>query len=186
MIYTMTRDIAEILSGLEFPFPVVYGPRRTKHGLPDTEIMISRDREKGDTFAPAQGHQHNPNRVGMRWLGCVAVIHANSSLPGARINDHENLADELADGLQCALYAWSKAARSEVEIDQGRLVMSEELEAAYEQWPGVVYIMRFRVARGVSRRKYGGAPPLETATIEAMQTSATTVELPGGEPEDVS
>lgn len=160
MIYNLMRDVQARFTARKFPVRFEFGPERTKRELYDTAIVMGRDSDKSDGFAPAEGSKgHVAGMIGVRDLAAYAKIYANSSLPGAAIHDHEEYCELLIDALYTELFNWCKEhKRSAPTIPEARYMSGEEL--GVEVFAGVVYLMRFRVTRGMFVRDYNGADAL--------------------------
>jgi len=136
-------------------------------------IVIERDREAGDDLAPPQGTQKNPRLQGIRNMGVTAHLHVASSLPGARVCEHEHECDALVDAFYCEVEKWASAAKARpVNWLEARYLTSEEYNA--QAFPsGVVYRLRFQVPRAIWDKDYTGAS-LQTGVIASV---ATTVKI---------
>jgi hypothetical protein len=183
MIYELSRDLQDMLRARKYPVTVEYGPERTlRDGYPENVILIERDRESGDSVETAHGSQRNPRKMRTRKLGAIATIWARSNLPGARIGDHERACEGLVDALIISLEEWGTEARAgDIPITSARYATAADHNDV-ETWPGVVYLLRFQVPRGMLRRDYTGeARPESPFTGVSNQTRAR---LTGAEDED--
>lgn len=174
MIYELSRYLDQRLAAQEFPCNVVYGPDRFERQNFRTVVVLERDRQRGDSFEGPQGQQRNTRRLGQRQVGCLATIFAQSPKMGARVNEHEHLADQIVDALHCALINWRTATRSSVTFTGGRFAGPNDLPGNFESLPGVVYLLQFSVARGVEDRKFDGSG-LGTAILTDVNNEATNV-----------
>ena len=158
MIYALTSNLADIFAARKFPTQFHYGPEPLERlGFFSHTIVIQRDTPHGDLVGAPIGIRRNPRLVRVRSIGVVANIFAQSTLPGARINEHEHECDQVVDALIVALYEWGVASGAgEIQIGESRYLSSGERDDV-EQWPGVVYLMRFMVPRAVLTRDYDGA-----------------------------
>lgn len=156
-IYEMSRDIAGLLDAQKFPFPVYYVPQRTKiEQTAPTQIHFARCRLASDLIGTPQGQQRNPRKVYTRKLCVDVLVYASSTLPGAMIQEHEDLCDQLVDALVCRIDEWCTATKAgEPEYVEMRYLTEEELQEL-EGWPGVVYLLRFRIGRGVTLKTFLG------------------------------
>ncbi len=182
-IYEMSRDIADMLAAQKFPFEVRYVPERTEiEQTAPTQIHFSRCRLAPDLIGAPQGHQRNPRKSFTRKLAVDVLVYASSTLPGAMIQEHEDLCDQIVDALTCRIDEWCTGARAgEPEFVEMRYLTAEELQAL-EGWPGVVYLLRFRIGRGVTVRTFlgEGKPTGSAANISNTSevTQATADEAP--------
>ena len=174
MIYKMSRDLGLMLITRKFPIRVEFGPERTaRDAASDSVIVVERDFAASDAFDFTHGVNPNARRSSSRGLAAVATIYARSSLPGVRPSDHEDFCETLLDALLISLNEWVKQATgvefgvSPGGITDGRYV---PIDSAEEIWPGVKYVLKFRIPRGVSKRDYdGNARP--TGTPAGIETT---------------
>lgn len=182
------RDVETALRKRKFPSEFRYGPERiTRNGYFDHVIVFERDRKANDTTRPVQGTGANPNKRLVREL-CVDVkVYAKSSVDGARVEDHERECEQIVDALLLNFSEWGTAARSGAfTITESRYLSAEEYTdptKPLEAWAGAVYVIRFRVPRGVTARDYeGAARPTGAAT--GVSNSAE-VRMNAGDPPEV-
>ena len=181
MIYTISREIADKLVTRGVPFPVVYGPERevrTNLGVGRNRIVIQRDDQSGDPVGPARSQRQNPRMVGLRSVGVVVRIYAQSTVEGAQRHDHERLADRVEDafevvlkqvvGARDTLYRWRTPPR---------FLRADELAMqGLGVWPGVVYESRLEIDRGVYDTTYAdGSAPGEFALADVASSTTVTV-----------
>jgi hypothetical protein len=179
-IYEMSRDIAGMLAAQKFPFEVRYLPERTMiEQTAPTQIHFSRCRLASDMIGSPSGQQRNPRKLYTRKLAVDVLVFASSTHPGAMIQEHEDLCDQIVDALTCRIDEWCTGARAgEPEYVEMRYLTVEELQGL-EGWPGVVYLLRFRIGRGVTVRTFlGEAKPTGSA---ASFTNTSEVTLAGSE-----
>jgi hypothetical protein len=181
MTFQLARGVAELLTAQRFPVRVHYGPEQFERGAYDDAIVIERDREGGDAVDPVRGAHSNPRAHGTRQIGMIAHVYARSSLEGARALEHEWLCDQYVDALIVAIRKWSVATRSGVAWGAGGFVDAAE-RGDVETWPGVVYRLRFRIARGVADRTFEG-DAIPTAEITGVANQTHTRINSGDDPE---
>lgn len=120
----------------------------------------------------------------MRAIGCVLRIYAKSELVGAAVHDHERLADQLLDRVEVALRKIVAQRRTLHQITSSKLLDEAALSLiGLEQWPGVVYELRFSVDRGVFDTAWDGeAKPGIAAEVAPLAgiASETIVRLQNG------
>jgi hypothetical protein len=184
MVYA-SGGIAERLDARKYPFPVLYGPEQHKRDSFDTSIVIERDEKNSDTFGAPQGFVRNPRKAYTRKLAVLATIYAKSSLPQAMIGEHERLAEQLVDALAVAIDEWcSEAKAGEPEYTESRYLRRDEL-GDLETWPGRVYVLRFKIGRGVMARNYlGEGEPTGSLASKSQiknRTDVRRVAAPDGE-----
>jgi hypothetical protein len=158
----MMRDVEAKLRARKFPSEFVYGPERTERsGYFDHEIIFERDRKAADLVGPVKGFENNARRMRVRELATQITIYAQSRVDGARVEDHEGECEQIVDALVLALAEWGVEAKAgDLPITESRYLTAQErgeVGAPVEVWPGVVYVIRFRVPRGVSARNYEGS-----------------------------
>lgn len=158
MIYELARDVEEIMRGLSYPVRVEYGPDRLARSSYEHRIVMQRDRRAADTVGPAHVTRSNPRRVRTRALSAEAFVFVQSALPNARINEHETECERIVDGLIAALVEWgTSTGAGDIQITEARYQTAEERDVGTEEaFPGVSYVLRFKVPRGVFRLKYTG------------------------------
>ena len=177
-------DVFQAMQSRGYPVRFEYGPTRAEAtGVFDGLIIVERDHEQTDAIRPAQGSAQNPHKRLIRELACKARIYARSPLSGARVNEHEADCERYVDGFTVALEEWGAASRAGyVPITEARYLRGAEREDP-EVWPGLVYLLRFRISRGVSAVDYAGAArPVAAPTAVANRTR---VDLDGGDFENV-
>jgi hypothetical protein len=191
MLYEFHKEIAALLARKGQPAAVRFGPERVSRAkFPGQVIVIEHD-ESGDQLAAPQGISRNPRKVFDRMIGAQATIYARSSLPNAHRGDHERECEKIVDAFTVALYSWAvtvvKSPKS-APISGMRYIKPKDVDGSEitpEVWPGVVYEIKFRVARGVYDRTYtaeqnpGAARPVGAATAVQNRTDATA---PGYDP----
>jgi hypothetical protein len=146
------------LRGRKYPFRVRYAPERTDRSSRDPVILIARDTMASEKIESAHGTQKNGRKMRTRRIPVVVKIFAKSSLDGARLEDHEELADYLVDAMITALEVWSTSEKGGgIEYVEMSFLTPDELvtsDGKPEGWPGVVYLMRFTIGRGVIELDY--------------------------------
>lgn len=157
MIYEMARDVAADLAARKYPVAVSYGPERvTRDGYPQGVIVVERDRDGSDAVTPPKGQVNNPRYKGVRTLAVKATIYARSSLDGPLIGDHERECEKLVDAFIVALEDWGTESKAGYIAITAAKYLDASARADTEQWPGVIYELRFAVPRGVYKRDYVG------------------------------
>jgi hypothetical protein len=169
------------LRGRKYPFRVRYAPERTERTKHDPVILIMRDTDTSEKIETAHGTQKNGRKYRTRRIPVKIKVYAKSSLDGARLEEHEELADYLVDALVTALEIWSTAERGGgIEFGEMAFLTPAEVvtaDGAPEGWPGVVYLMRFTIGRGVVERDYlkqvrpTGTINGASSTVEVRQTN---------------
>lgn len=182
-VYQMSIDIAANLRARKFPVAVQYGPERVDHeGLESMLLHFQRDSQIGDSLRAIPGARGQPG-VRVRDQGVALDVIVQSPLAGARHNEHEELCDLVVDGVLTALDEWAVEAKAGLfDFVELGYVSPQDYNGA-DRMAGVVYRIRFRVARATLKKDFDGALP-PTATVAG--TSATTlVTLNGVDKESV-
>jgi len=173
MIHSMSLDLEEKLRSRGFPLRVRYGPERVSREGYKTVIVMARDHESGDSIGAPKGNQRNPRYRFARRLGCVAEIFAASTKPGAAVHDHEGLCDAITDAFLVALYEWGAEAKvGNIDITSSKYLTKAERNDI-ERWPGLVYQVRFNVARGVYQLDFEGGAQLEGSYTKVANETNT-------------
>lgn len=166
MIATMARELDEGLRARGYVAPLSYGPRRFDRGLPAaTEIVVERDCERGDSVTSPTGAHKQPAKpapvILRRNLGVKCTVYAQSTLPGAMRGDHEDLCEALVDAFLTEAVDWLSAAKAgDLQVTEARMLAAKDFPdgtAMFEQWPGVAYLVRFVVPRGVKVVDFAGS-----------------------------
>lgn len=157
MIYEIFRELETNLTSRGYPFPLEYGPEAKRKKPPfDTRIVMDHDRESGDSISGPRSQVAISTPAGRsrklldRAVGCLVRIYAKSSSPGARIENHERLAEQLVDAVLAGLRTVIQKRATLWRVTSASFVSKEALEVPeLEKWPGVVYELKFSVDRGV-------------------------------------
>lgn len=182
MIAALARDLAVRLKARGFPVDVRVGRDYPGRGAyASNVIMLDRDRVKGDAVLPVKGSDRNPRRGLTRALGVVADFYVQSTLPGARLHEHEHLCDDIVDGFLSELAAWvTEACAGDLLVAESRYLAPEEVTGA-EVGAGVVYRLGFALQRGVTRVTFAGegqptAAPSRVGTSTRVSADGTNYE----------
>jgi hypothetical protein len=107
------------------------------------------------------------------------MFEVSSAVAGARINEHEHECDALVDACLVELFAWGEESMAGViPVVEARYLSAEERAPGAETLPGVVYVLRFGVPRGVFVRDYEGTARAEAGSYDAV--CSTRVAIRGG------
>jgi hypothetical protein len=158
-VYEVAREVGAKLKAAKFPFRVVYAPERTdRSDTSNPVILFMRDRTNGEGIEEPKGQQANGRIVLNRKTGVEIRIYACSNVPGAMVQDHEELADYLIDAVLVALEEVCKEGRfSPFEYGEARFLYPEELvfgDNEPEKYRGVVFVLRLKIGRAVVKRDY--------------------------------
>jgi hypothetical protein len=162
VIYECVQDLQAKLTAQAFPTLLEYGPRRLAvEAWHDHLVIVERDRENADLLAPVNGQQTNPRRYCNRRQAVKFTIYARSNLDSARVNEHEAECEQIVDALIVAIAEWGTEARARLGSVDPTITEARYLKLAefpeQEAWPGVVYVIRLRIDRGVYKKTYEGA-----------------------------
>lgn len=179
MIYELTQRVATEMTAKSCPFPVLYGPERmAPSAINSTRVVIMRDRQGSEAVDAPRTQQRNPKAVMMRGIPGVLRVYATSTVAGAAVQDHEDLADQIVDLLLVAIRKVVTTAKTMWRIVSAGLLSAEALQLiGLETWPGVVYEMKFVVDRGVMDAPYTGEPKPEATLAAGSIVSSTHVSL---------
>lgn len=158
-VFEVAHELGVKLEAAKFPFLVEYAPERIdRSDTANPVILVARDRMNGENILPPAQFQVNGRKMLGRACGVEIKVYARSSLPAPMIAEHEELADYIVDAVLCALYEIEKEGKfSPFEFTEARFMFPEEVVTAAgepELWPGVVYVLRFKIARAVVKRDY--------------------------------
>ena len=186
MIYALHYDLKGMLDELKFPIHWLYGPTPvTVDGYPALTVVVERNRDgQSDAIRAPQGAHPNARQSRVRELPAKITIYAReTAVAGAHIGDHETLCEKVVDALIVALAEWGTAAKvGTIAITEARYLRADE-RADVEKWPGVVYVLRFTVPRGVRRRDFlGNARPTGTVTGVGNRTDVRPQADPDADP----
>lgn len=184
MIYTMAREVDERLRTRKYPVHIEYGPAPLERYGYASCITIERDSTTGDTLGPPPGTRQNPDVRAVRGVGVVAFVYVASTLPGARRNEHEYECDRIVDALVAELLMWGVEAKAGAfTFTEARYLTAEE-RSGERTWPGVAYVLRFKVPRAVKVVDYTGqARP--TGTPGGVQNEVHVVRNASNDPPEV-
>jgi hypothetical protein len=166
-LYGMVRDCAASLKARQFPYHVHYGPERAERNGVDSVIVWGRDRLGHEPVTAARGtgpHRRpgppataEPKRAD-RTIAAECRLYIRSSVAGAMVQDHEEECDYLADAVITEIIDWAEAnGAGQVTFSECRYLLRDELvtdKGEPDQFPGVVYVIRYSFGRGVFRRNY--------------------------------
>jgi hypothetical protein len=180
--FELMRDCEAMLQAQKFPFPFYYVPARTRvDQTGPTQIHFMRSRQATDLIASPQGQQKNARRLYTRKLSVDVLVYAASTLPAAMLQEHEGLCDQIVDALVCAVDTWCTGGiAGEPEYVEMRYLDNDELQEL-EQWPGVVYLLRFRIGRGVTAKTFLGEAKPTGSAATVKNTSAISLASTSGE-----
>lgn len=175
------REVEARLAAKLCPLPLVYGPERTDAmaSLTQSRIVFERERGASEGIQASATRPTNPRNVAVRFLPVVVRIYAQSTLSGARVHEHERIADQAADKLIEALRHVVVARKNRIEFTGGRLLSALELEErGLSSWAGVVYELRFTTDRSVTTANWAGAArPEATLGTDFVITGTDEIRL---------
>lgn len=176
MLYALARIAETELQLRGCPVRVMYGPERMQDtALTDTRIVFQRSRRARDRISSPSSSKLNPSRRAERELDALVQVIARSSLDGAQLHDHEELADQIVDMLIVVLQIAAARSKTTVALNGGSFLSTQALALeGMESWPGVVYELTFSVQRGVFDRSWAGDAK-GTVACDNIVTTGTCV-----------
>lgn len=172
MLYEISRHVATEIAARSCPVPVIYGPEPAADlALVRSRIVFERPRSAGDTVGPPRAQKHNPSRRAERGITGRVRIYAHSTADGARVQDHEEIAEHCADLVVVALQIACARELTTARITSSGYVAPAALEIPeLRVWPGVVYELAIIVQRGVFDRTWA----LEAKATQSEFSIATS------------
>ncbi len=153
----MARNVRDAMRARKFPVRFEYGPSfPTAEMCSNGFIIIERDPDSDDVAQPNRQARENPRQRAIRIMACRATVFGQSSVPGARRNEHEHECELFVDGLHAALVDWCTEAKSlPLQFGGGRYAKLGDINFV-EKFSGAQYAFKFGVARSVDLRDYEG------------------------------
>ena len=178
MLYDVAKIVSTELIARGCPLPVVYGPERMADvGLTNPRIVFERPRSLGDAVGPPRCSKNNPPRRAERGIAGTVRVFASSTVDGARVQDHEEQADQAVDLVIVCLQIAAARIITTMTIGAGGYVSAAELGLdGLETWPGVVYELPITIQRAVYDRTWAGDSKSTTDdfSISVSGTCVTT------------
>lgn len=172
--YQVSKALQAYFKAIGSPVQIFYGPERLdRQDYPAPIVLFRRDSEGSDRLDPPSGFRRNPRLLNTKMQAVTLEIFARSSSAGARRQDHEALADFIADRVVCGLDVVSNAMRLTVSYSGGRYLRRSE-RADVDTWSGVVYQLRLMLGRGIAHLNWSGQA-LPEAVISQISTALGTV-----------
>ena len=179
MIYAIFQAARDAMKAKGCPFEIAYGPARVPIAVGATRVQFGRD-PQGDSLGPARGPQLNPRTLATRSMGAIAVVYAHSTLAGATLHDHEDLADLIVDQLQIEIYRAARNAKCPYRATRAGFT---DRYATPDGWSGAVYELRFAIDRGVRDVTWPGAAAPEGSFAHGL--TAIGIASPEGSSTDL-
>lgn len=176
MLYEIAKVVATLLQARGCPLPVVYGPERFEDiGLTRPRIVFERPRALVDTSGPPRSSKNNPPRRAERSIVGRVRVYASSTVDGARVQDHEDQAEQAVDLVIVCLQIALARAKVTGSIGTGGYIPANQLGLeGLESWPGVVYELPITIQRAVYDRTWAG-DARETTSDFSIAVSGTCV-----------
>jgi hypothetical protein len=180
MLYEVSKLVETQLENRGCPLRVVYGPERYADvGLTDSRIVFERPRSAGDVTGPPKCSKNNPPRRAERTIAGTIRVFAHSTVAGARVQDHEDIAEQTVDLIIVALQVALASLIVTGTIGSGGYLSEDELSLPeLEAWPGVVYELPITIQRAVYDRTWAGSSKETTSTF-GISFSGTCLKLGG-------
>ena len=159
MLYEVSRLVETELQSRGCPIPVVYGPERAEDlALVRSRIVFERPRAGGDVVGPPRVSKTNPPRRAERGVQGIVRVFAHSTVAGARVQDHEEIAEQAVDLVIVSLQIAAAKMETTFGIGGGGYLSASVLGLdGLTTWPGVVYELTITLQRGVFDRTWVGA-----------------------------
>jgi len=172
MIFAIREGLRANLLARKFPVsvsvgkdrPLALGASRQRH-----RVVIDHDRSIGDQITAPIGSKINPSRIFSRYVGYSVMIYAFEPQAGAQAWEHEVEVQRVVDGVLVALADWAQAQGSILQPLSGRMLTTEELQAA-EASQVAGYVLQIRMGRSVNRVDYDGSGA-DTGVVFSTNTS---------------
>jgi hypothetical protein len=180
MLYDVAKLVATSLASRGCPLPVVYGPERFADvGLTNSRIVFERPRKAVDVTKPPRSSKNNPPRRYERSISGLIRVFAHSNVDGARVQDHEDMAEQAVDLVLVSLEVAIAKMKTTHKIGSGGFVSAADMDLdELESWPGVVYELPITIQRAVYDRTWAGASKETTSTF-GISFSGTCLKLGG-------
>jgi hypothetical protein len=177
MLYEIAKELREELRARSVPFPVVYGPERTAStSITQNRIVVEFDPEGSERYTATRATRDNPKVRGIVEEPMRATIYAQSTLPGAAVQDHQRLAFKVRDQYVIAL---EKVLRTRKVVWDGTQLagrfMPPEAMGIPETWHGVALAVFYPVPRAIEERSWEGEA-LEEATFGTDEETSIGIE----------
>lgn len=183
MLYDIAQIVQTELQSRGCPLPVTYGPERARDSaFVQSRVVFSRDRAQSESVGPPRTQRLNPPRRAERSLAGVVRVYAHSTVDGARVQDHERIADAAVDLIIVALQHAAAELRIPIVCGSGGFVGADDLDVAGgSTWAGVVYEMAISCQRAVYDRTWVGEARDEITDFSIV-TSGTCVSTAAPDP----
>lgn len=178
MLYDVAKIVSTELIARGCPLKVIYGPERLQDvGLTDSRIVIERPRPGSDPVLPPRASKLNPPRRAEREIAGVVRVYGHSTLAGARVQDHEEIADQAVDLVIVCLQIAAARLETTMSVGAGGYLSASDVDLEeLESWPGVVYELPMSIRRAVYDRTWAGEAKSTTDdfSIAVSGTCVTT------------
>lgn len=168
------RDLGAATKARGCPHPVTLGPERTKAaGYGTTRVIVERQRGAGvDSALPVRSQHNAPKLIGIRDVGVKLTTYARSSVTGARLQDHQDLAERLTNFALDDINTLAATGKTTWALGPGGFIVLEDAEGS-EVDGGAVYEQLITIADGIPRIAE------DVTWAELMADHAAGVERPG-------
>lgn len=174
MIHELYTIVKDRLTANGVPARWEFGPTPIDNVVGGTRIQMFRDMAAGDIPGPARKTGPLATKTAAsRAQSAVVQIHAQSTIEGAQLKDHQRLADMIADQVHVALIRCANASKNILQITRMGLV---DLPGTPESWRGAQYEIRFTLERPVRETKWTG----ESIPTGSPGKTKTTINATGG------
>ena len=172
MIARFLKTVADDMYSRKYPVDFKAGPEPIVRNGYSNVIRVERDRGAGDTLLDIGASDPKRRRYAVRRIALLVDVYAQSGVEGARVLDHEELADFIVDAFMVSVNAWVQQFKTHSAIyGAGRFLTAGELNDE-QTWPGVVYRVPLQLHRGVYRQDYDGEG---LPTVELFRVNSDAV-----------
>lgn len=169
-LYAQVRDRVKS-KGMPFNFAYDKPPVPTAVG--GTRLYMCTDDAAGDQVLPPHApiNRANPKHVGILALGATITVFARSTLPGARLHEHEALALQIVNMVHVAVHEVVLASRTRYRVTRYGFVSNETTDG----WAGRVYEMHLSLDTPLADVDWLG----EAGPEGSFTTATTTLDASG-------
>lgn len=141
--YDLYVQVRDRVKGLGMPFDFAFDRPPVPASVGGTRLYMCTDDAAGDQVRPPHAplNRANPKHVGILALGLVVTIFARSTVPGARIHNHEALALQIVAMVHAAIHEVVLADRTSYRVTRYGFVSDETTDG----WNGRVYEMHLQL-----------------------------------------
>lgn len=174
-VFGLFSTVRDAVKAKGMPYVMEYGPAPVPAAIGGTRVVFQRERGVGETLKPPRSNHRNPRMFMTRGLPILVRIHAQSTLVGARMHNHEEVADAIASQVIPEVHKAVRAFGTDWLPTFTGFVENTDVP---DGWQGVTYEIKFTVDDGVFDTAWTG----EAATEVSPTTIATNLNATGPAP----